>query len=402
VAHKMTAAGQALADNLRPDDRIFVGQATAEPAGLVDALLEVAPQIKDLDVFCGYSLNPVWEGALPTGLGVTTYCGLGTIGALASSSKPRIIPFSMSQLIGALKDRTLPVDVVLLQVSPADAEGFHSLGCAVDYVWQAAQIARLVIVEVNSNVPVTRSGYRLHSRDVVVGLESDSPLPELQSEPPDALQMRIAQEVVRLIPDGATLQLGIGKLSDAIAKSLHDRRGLKIRSGMVGDWFPELVAAGAVDERSHTCLTSLAVGSDRLYRTMSPDNLLGFALPADLAVPVEGSPFMAVNSAIEVDLRGQVNAEFLGDRYVGASSGQPDYFRAARASTGGLAILALPSTNQRGDKSRIVDRIASAYVTSAQSDVDVIVTEHGLADIRATDFDSRARLISRIADPKLQ
>jgi acyl-CoA hydrolase len=111
---------------------------------------------------------------------------------------------------------------------------------------------------------------------------------------------------------------------------------------------------------------------------------------------------MAINSGIEVDLRGQVNAEFLGDRYVGASSGQPDYFRAARRSARGLAILALPSVNERGDVSRIVPRIASGYVTSAQSDVDVIVTENGAADIRATDFDERRSRIAAIADPRLR
>lgn len=111
---------------------------------------------------------------------------------------------------------------------------------------------------------------------------------------------------------------------------------------------------------------------------------------------------MAINSGIEADLRGQVNAEFLGDRYIGASSGQPDYFRAARGSVGGLAILALPSTNERGDKSRIVSRIACGYVTSAQSDLDVIVTEHGIADLRATDFAERATRIANIADPRLR
>ena len=111
---------------------------------------------------------------------------------------------------------------------------------------------------------------------------------------------------------------------------------------------------------------------------------------------------MAINSGIEVDLRGQVNAEFLGERYVGAASGQPDYFRAARHSTGGLAILALPSSNERGDISRIVPRIASGYLTSAQSDVDVIVTEHGIADIRATDFDERQRRIAAIANPRVR
>ena len=340
---------------------------------------------------------------MPDGLRVTTYCGLGSMGALVKRSRAQVIPFSMSQLSSALSSRAMTVDVVLLQVSAADEDGFHSLGCATDYVWEAAQLARVVIVEVNASVPVTRSAYRLHQSQVVVGLESDTPLPELAARPIGEVQMRVAREVAKLVPDGATLQLGIGQLADAVAHALRDRRGLRVRSGMVGDWFAELVAAGAIDDEAEdSCLASLAVGSGSLYRGLARDGLLGFTLPAHLVVPIEGSPFMAINSGIEVDLRGQVNAEFRGEHYIGATSGQPDYFRAARRSAGGLAILALPSSNERGDKSRIVARLACGYVTSAQSDVDVVVTEHGVADIRATDFEERKLRMVNIADPRVR
>lgn len=394
----MTAS--VLAEHLRPGDRIVVGQATGEPVGLVADLLELAPRFAPLEAFCGFSLNPIWKGELPDALRISTYCGLGAMGALVARSRAQVIPFSMSQLSAALVSRKMAVDVVLLQVSPADEDGYHSLGCAVDYAWEAAQVARVVIVEVNASVPVTRSACRLRASQLVVGLESDTPLPEVPPEPIGEVQMRVARAVAKLVPDGATLQLGIGRLADAVAHALKDRRGLHIRSGMVGDWFEALVAAGAVESGvQDACLASLAVGSRSLYRSLSRDGILGFALPAQLVVPIEGSPFMAINSGIEVDLRGQVNAEFLGERYIGAASGQPDYFRAARRSAGGLAILALPSSNERGHKSRIVPRLACGYVTSAQSDIDVIVTEHGIADIRVTDFEERQSLIASIADP---
>lgn len=392
-----------LAEILRPGDRVVVGQATSEPVGLVQDLFAVAAHIEDLSVFCGFSLNPAWNGAVPDALRITTYCGLGSMGALTRHGRAKVIPFAMSQLSAALAARTLPVDVVLLQVSPADAHGYHSLGFAADYVWEAAQLARVVVVEVNARVPVTRSPCRLHRSQVVVARESDTPLPEAPPEPVGELQTRVAREVAKLVPDGATVQIGIGKLADAVAHALRDRRGLKVRSGMVGDWFPALVDAEAIDTSTpDACLASLAVGSGALYDTLAQGSVLGFALPEQLVLPIAGSPFMAINSGIEVDLRGQVNAEFLGDRYIGASSGQPDYFRAARHSAGGLAILALPSASERGDISRIVPRIASGYITSAQSDVDVIVTEHGIADIRATDFGERRRRIAAIADPRLR
>ena len=168
---------------------------------------------------------------MPDGLRVTTYCGLDAIGALVARSRARVIPFSMSQLSSALSSRTMKVDVVLLQVSPADGDGYHSLGCTADYAWEAAQIARIVIVEVNDRVPVTRNACRIHASQLVVGHESHTPLPELPAESIGEIPKRVAREVAKLVPDGATLQLGIGKLADAVADALKDRRGLRIHSG---------------------------------------------------------------------------------------------------------------------------------------------------------------------------
>lgn len=149
-------------------------------------------------------------------------------------------------------------------------------------------------------------------------------------------------------------------------------------------------------------MASLAVGTRSLYDFAGRDGVLGFAMPAQLVAPdgpAAGAPFMAINSAIEVDLFGQANAEFVGTRYVGAVGGQSDYFRAARRSPEGLAILALPSTVGAASKSRVVARIAGAYVTAAQSDVDVVVTEYGVADIRATTLAERRKLITALAEP---
>lgn len=387
-----------LAECLRPGDRIMVGQATAEPAGLVAELLGLAPRFGTLDVFCGLSLNAAWEEQVPDALRVTTYCGAGTMRRLIATQRARVVPASLSQLSAMIASRKLPVDVVLLQVSPADAEGYHSLGCTLDYVWDAVQVARVVVVEVNAAMPVTRSSGRLHRSRVVVARESDAPLLESPAEEPADVQRQVARHVARLVPDGAALQLGLGGLAVAVAGALKDRRGLKIRSGMVGDWFLDLVDSGAIDTAlPDACLGSLAVGSRRLYASLSPQGLLGFAQPAQLVVPIAGSPLMAINSGIEVDLRGQVNAEFLGDRYVGVIGAQTDYFRAARAGTGGLAILALPSITGRG-ASRIVPRCA--HVTSAPSDVDVVVTEHGAADLRATTWSERRTAIANVADPR--
>ena len=386
-----------LAECLRPGDRVLVGQACGEPLGLVADLLAQATRLGNLDVFCGYSLTPAWEEPLPDALRVTTYCGLGTMGKLLARQGARLVPSSLSQLSAQIRSRKLAVDVVLLQVAPADEEGYHSLGCAVDYAWDAVQVARQVVVEVNLNMPATRGAPRLHCSKVLVARQSDAPLLESLVEEPSALQRQLARNVATLVPDDATLQLGIGSLASAIAGELQSRRGLKVRSGMVGDWFLSLVASGAIDTVTpNACMGSLAVGSLRLYKTLLGESLLGFAQPAQLAQPITASPLMAINSAIEVDLAGQVNAEWLGERYVGTVGGQTDYFRAARASAGGLAILALTSSTARGT-SRIVPHCNR--VTSTYCDVDVIVTEHGVADIRATTLQERSELIAAIAAP---
>ena len=393
-----------LAQHLRRGDHVVVGQTTGEPPGLVGELFALAAGLGQLNVFCGYSLNPAWGDPIDAALRVTTYCGLGSIRHVVGRGAARVIPAQLSQLSSYFESGVLKADVVLLQVSPADEEGYHSLGCAVDYVWDAVQAARVVLVEVNPNVPRTRSACRLHCSRVVVARESDLPLAELPNEAPDARQLIIGRNVARLVPDGAIIQLGIGSMAAAVASALSQHRGLRVRSGMVGDWLPELVASGAIDTTDpEACMASLAVGSRSLYDFAGPDGVLGFAAPAQLVAPggqAAGAPFMAINSAIEVDLCGQANAEFVGTRYVGAVSGQPDYFRAARRSPGGLAIIALPATVGAASKSRVVARIAGAYVTSAQSDVDVVVTEYGVADIRATTLAERRRLITALAEPR--
>ena len=395
-----------LAQHLRPGDHVVVGQATGEPPGLVREMFALASEFEQLNVFCGYSLNPAWSAPIEAALRVKTYCGLGSMRHLVERGTACVIPAQMSQLVSYFESGLLKSDVVLLQVSPPDAQGYYSLGCAVDYVWSAAQAARVILVEVNPNVPCTRSEYRLHASRVVVAGVSDLPLLEVVDECPDDRQLTIGRNVARLVPDGAIIQLGIGGLAAAVARALSQHRGLRVRSGMVGNWLPELVASGAIDTSDpQACMASLAVGTRSLYDFCGPHSLLSFAAPAQLVAPqglAAGVPFMAINSAIEVDLCGQANAEFVGTRYVGTVSGQPDYFRAARRSSGGLAILALASTVGSAPVSRVLARLAGAYVTTAQSDVDVVVTEYGVADLRGTTLAERGRLITALAEPRFR
>jgi acyl-CoA hydrolase len=388
---------------LRPGDTIVVGQATAEPQGLVRDLFELAPRLGHLRAFCGFSLNGAW-GAAPAGqLAVSSYCGQGSMRGLAARNALSIVPCHYSQLPELFRSNRLPADVVLLQVSPAGPDGYHSLGCSYDYVLDAAAAARAVLVEVNENMPYTRSPHRLHRDQVVQLRHTAEPLPELPGRPPSDSESALARHVAALIPDGATIQLGIGTVAVAVAHALRGHRGLRLRTGMVGDWLLDLLDSGAVNgDDPGACTTTLAAGSAALYAAATRAGV-SFVTAGELTEPAAlaaCSPFVAVNSALEVDLRGQANAETVADRYVGAVGGQLDFFRAAHQQSTGLAIVALTATAERGARSRIVARIESGTVTSPQSDVDIVVTENGAADIRGTSLADREKLLIALADER--
>jgi len=205
-----------------------------------------------------------------------------------------------------------------------------------------------------------------------------------------------------LVPDGATVQLGVGSLMDAVAKELRSRRGLRVRSGLVGDWLLDLHRAGSLDPRPGSVVTGMALGSEKLYRFLDGCDFVEFAPIAEQIDLSDGgacSPFISINSSVEVDLIGQLNSEVAGGRYVGAVGGQSDFFRATHATDGGLAIVALASTTPSGE-SRIVSNLGDSTVTSGKSDVDLVVTEWGVADILAASMRERVERMTEAADPR--
>lgn len=239
-------------------------------------------------------------------------------------------------------------------------------------------------------MPRTRSRRRLHRSLITEAVPADRPPVTMPSKPPSDLDRAVAAHVATLIPDGAAVQLGLGGLADAVAAELGSRRGLRVRSGLVGDWLLGMAEAGAVD----SVVAGMTVGSPELYAFLDDNPIVEFAPGAETAAMVEG-PFLAVNSAVEVDLLGQVGAEYVGDRLVGGVGGQVDFLRAAHGC--GVGIVALPSVTPSG-AGRIVTRV-SGPVTTSKSDVDVVVTEHGVADLRACTLAERAARLTAVAHP---
>ena len=390
-----------ISGHLSPGDTVLIGQATAEPPLLVEAFIEAAQRIDGLTALCGYTLSDAWAKVRKGRPYIKTYAAHGALRALVSKGLADIVPVHYSRMEQLITERLLPVDVVLLQVAPPDADGYYGLGATVDWAAIAAETARVVLVEVNEHMPATRSARRLHCSHVTAAVATAKPLAGSPSRQPSDVETEVARHTATLVPDGATIQLGVGALADAVARALHDRRGLRVRSGLVGDWLVDLHEAGALDEARGSVVTGIALGAERLYAFLRQAPFVVFAPLAEQissAAMAASRPFVSVNSAIEVDLLGQVNSEVVGGRYVGAVGGQVDFFRATRGSVGGLAVVALGSTSPAG-ASRIVTHL-SGPVTSLKSDVDVVVTEWGIADLRAASMSQRVERLVAVADPR--
>jgi acyl-CoA hydrolase len=337
---------------VRHGDGVAWGQACAEPVVLVDALLS---QVPGAEVFVGLS----WRDLdVPTAMRVVSYGALGRLGRLPSLE---VVPCHFSALPRLFAARRLPGDVLLIQVAPPDAEGRCSFGVGVDYLADAVAHARVVIAEVNDHCPVTAGSSIAWDRlDAVV--RTSRPLLEAPPVSPGDVELRIAAHVAGLVEDGDTIQLGVGALPEAILSRLVDHRKLRVHSGMVSDGVLDLIEAGAMSGG----VTGAALGSRRLFDALPEVDLVfrpvSYTHSPVVLAGVES--LVAINSAVEIDVSGQVNSESVGARRLGAVGGQVDFLRAAAKP-----IIALPSK-------RIVETL-SGPVSTSRSDVDWVVTEFG-------------------------
>ncbi|SAK77153.1 acetyl-CoA hydrolase/transferase family protein [Caballeronia ptereochthonis] len=389
---------------IRPGDTIMWGQSHAEPVTLMRALVRARRRLARIRVFLGIGFAEVLEPEHADSIDFLAYCGSGSNRKLARAGVLDILPAHYSQLPGLIRSRALRVDVVMLQVSPPDAQGRHSLGLAREYLVEAVKGARTVIAEVHPGVPWTFGGPYLRASDLDLLVRSDAAFPEHPKNAPGEIEQAIGRHVADFVDDGATLQTGIGAIPDAVLAALADRRELGVHSGSIGDGIAALAQSGAISNARKTIDAGITVGgvligSERLRRFAHGNaslELRGTEYTHDPCVLGRIERFVAINSAVEVDLTGQVNAEVAAGTYVGAVGGVGDFLRAAQASRGGVPIVALPST--AGRHGRIVVRV-SGPVTVPRSDACVIVTEYGAADLRGLSLAQRVPRMIAIAHP---
>jgi len=390
---------------LKAGDRIVMGQACGEPTTLVETLIAQGTEIGGLGVFIATSFSGLFTPETAASFRLSS---MGAIGALRSMTKAHaldVVPVHVSQVGPLITAGVIPCDVAMIQVSPADAEGNHSCGLISDYVRAAVDKARLVIAEVNEAVPFT-FGETIPASAIDVMVPTSRQPVEVAPAKIGETDEAIARHCTAYIGDGSVIQTGVGAVPDAILRQLHDRRDLGVHSGMLGDGLVDLIEAGVVTNARKEIDTGITIngaliGTRRLYDFCDRNpavRMTPTSYTHDASVLGRLSRLVTINSALEVDLTGQVNAEQSGSAYLGGTGGQVDFVRAGARSPGGASLMVLAATAKGGSISKIVPGL-SGPVTTARTEVDVVVTEFGAAELKGQSLAERARRLIAIAHP---
>ena len=394
-----------LATLLRPGDHIVWGQGTAEPLPIAQAIVANRHAWGPFSVFLGTAFSDTVRPEHADALRVSSYGALGTTRALAAAGALDVVPCHASRLGLAIERGEIPCDVAIVQLSRPGPNGKPSLGPINDYMRAAMRRARVVVAEVNDRLPWTYGPEPPALDRIALSIETSRPVVEAPSKAPTATDRAIAHHAVSVIEDGATLQVGIGATIDALLQCLADRRDLGVHSGTIGDGMLDLIEAGAVTnarkavDRGVTIAAAL-FGTERLLRFADRNPALAvhpYEYTHDAAVLAKLDNLVAINSAVEVDVTGQANAETAGGHYLGAVGGQLDFMHAGTRSAKGCSIIALPSTASGGSVSRIVPRVET--VTCPRSEIDFVVTDQGCADLRGRSIRERVRRMIAVAHP---
>lgn len=390
---------------LRPGDHIVLGQACGEPTTLVEALIEQGRDIGNLAAFTATSFSGLFTPQATESIAMSSMGAIGALRALTKQHRLSVVPCHVSQVGPMIETGVIGCDVAFVQVSPADEHGNHSFGLTSDYVRSAVDTARVVVAEVNDQVPFTQ-GELLPATEIDCAVPVSYPPVEVAPATITDTDEAIAAHAASYIEDGSVIQTGVGAVPDALLRLLRDRTDLGVHSGMLGDGLVDLIEAGVVTNArkridTGTSVNGALIGTKRLYDFAHRNPAIRMCPTTythDAGVLAQLDQLVTINSALEVDLTGQVNAEQSGAAYVGGTGGQADFVRAGARSPGGHAIIVLPATAKGGTLSRITAGL-SGPVTTARNDVDIVITEFGAAQLKGQSLNERARRLIAIAHP---
>ncbi|MDD7794743.1 acetyl-CoA hydrolase/transferase family protein [Clostridium sp. 'White wine YQ'] len=406
---KLVTAEGAVA-KIKSNDRVVLGHAVAEPMELVHALVSNKEKYENVELIQMLTLGKgeyLKSEMKPHFKLNSLFVGPCTRNAV-KEGEADFTPCFFQNIPKLFRNKYLPVDVALIKVSTPDANGFCSFGVSNDYTKPAAESAALVIAEVNDKMPRSLGDSFIHVSDIDYIIETSYPLPELQLPIIGEVEKAIGRNCASLIDDGSTLQLGIGAIPDAVLLFLKDKKDLGIHSEMISDGVVELVEAGVITNKRKTLhkdkvVITFAMGTKRLYDFLDNNPMVEMYSVDYVNNPTvisQNYKMVCINSALQVDFLGQVVADTIGLKQFSAVGGQVDFVRGADMAKDGKSIIAMPSTASNGKISRIVPILAEgSAVTTSRNDVEYIVTEYGIANLRGKTLKERGQALINIAHP---
>jgi acyl-CoA hydrolase len=410
---KLLSAEEAVL-KIGPGRSVFLGTACGEPQSLVKALLAKSYAMIDSEVIQTLSLGLTFyaDDQFRDQFRLNAFFIGPNVRSAVNEGRADYTPVNLSDIERLFASGLKPVDVAMIQVAPPDQDGYCNLGVSVDITMSAAMHADAVIAEVNPNMPRVGGDSRLHLREIDHLVENDQPLLEYVAEGDSGkVAPRIGKNVADLVPDGATIQVGYGSIPDAILAFLEDKKDLGVHTEMFSDGIIDLVEKGVITGarkgfHEGKIVASFCMGTRRLYDFIDGNEMFEMYPSSYTNDPCNISRndrMIAINSALEVDLTGQVCTDQIGHRFYSGIGGQADFMRGAARSPGGKAIIAMPSTAQHNTVSRIVPTLTSGGgVTTTRGDVQFVVTEFGVADLRGKSIMERALALIGISHPRFR
>ena len=409
---RLCSAQEAIDKVVRSGQRIFLEANCSQPFSLIHALVHAKGRLDGVEIVQGFYRGETCDHAeKDTGNTFKIFSFHLSRPLLAGFKEGRVdyIPASLFEIPRVCIEGPLPIDVAFVQLSPPDEKGYCSFGITVNYTKPIAESAKVIVAEINDRMPRTLGNTFLHVSRLDYIVEASRPLVELESPQVDEISSRIAHHISELIPDGATLHLGIGVIPSAILRCLIDKKDLGIHSGSISDGTVDLMEKGVVTNQLKTIdkgktVTTMAIGTDaKLYRSIHDNPLFHFDTvhyTHNIHTLSQIKDFISINSGIQVDLTAQVNSETINNLPVSGIGGSKDFAIGASYSPGGKSIVALPSTAQSGKISRIVQKLGEGEaVTIPRANVDYVVTEYGVADLRGKSVNQREAALIAIAHP---
>ncbi|MBO2543227.1 acetyl-CoA hydrolase/transferase family protein [Salegentibacter sp. BDJ18] len=405
---KILSAQDAVA-KVKSGDRIFIQGAAMTPVTLIDALCDRYNELTDVEIIQIHTEGKAkyTEEPYAGSFSINTCFAAGNVRNAVNSNKGTYIPIFLSEIHNLFRRDILPLDVAFIQVSPPDKHGYCSLGVSVDITLPAIQKAKKVIAQINPNVPRTHGDGIIHSSQIDAAIEVNQPIFATSVTAPTEIERQIGKHVAELIDDGATLQMGIGGIPNVVLNNLQNHKNLGIHTEMFSDGILPLVKSGVItgankEIKTGKLVTCFAIGSPDLYDFIDDNPIVHFkeaAYTNDTAIIRQNPKVTAINSAIEIDLTGQVCADTIGKYQFSGVGGQMDFIRGAALSEGGKPIIAMPSITKNGISKIVPFLKEGAGVTTTRAHVHYIATEYGVVNLYGKNLKQRAKELISIAHP---